>query len=155
MRFSDGGMAVNNPTGLAYHEYLKIWGRGRCIRRVTCRTTKITKREIELDTPLDCVVSIGTGAPVVKTQEKGIKDFVLSVIESATSVARVDDIMADFLSPEVYHRFNVVDDAFDVILDETRDDKILAMEEATDAYVLANEEALAKVAHCLMQPPAE
>jgi len=131
MRFSDGGMAVNNPTGLAYHEYLKIWGR---------------------DTPLDCIVSIGTGAPVVKTQEKGIKDFVLSVIESATSVARVDDIMMDFLSPEVYYRFNVVDDAFDVILDETRDDKILAMEEATDAYVQANEVRLAKVAECLMRP---
>ena len=28
MRFSDGGMAVNNPTGVAYHEFKNIWGKG-------------------------------------------------------------------------------------------------------------------------------
>ena len=99
---------------------------------------------------MDCIISIGTGAFATKQQGKGIKDFVLSVIESATSVARVDDIMEDFLSPDVYYRFNVVGDAFDVILDETRDDKILAMEQATEEYVKVNAERLSKAAATLV-----
>lgn len=108
-----------------------------------------------LDTPLDCVVSVGTGAPEVKVQTKSIKDFVLSVIESATSVARVDDIMEDFLQPDVYYRFNVIDDAFDVILDETRDDKIQAMEDATQRYIEMNEKRFIAVAEKLLSPSVE
>lgn len=114
MRFSDGGMAVNNPTGLAYHEALRIWGKDR---------------------PIDCIVSVGTGGVEDKAQSKGIKDFVLSVIESATSVARIDDVMEDFFGKEIYYRFNVVDDSFDVILDETRDERLQAMTDASNRYV--------------------
>jgi len=108
---------------------------------------------IVLDVPLDCVVSIGTGAPEIKTQTKSIKDFVLSIIESATSVSRVDEIMEDFLSPDVYFRFNVVNDAFDVILDEIRDEKISAMEDAARLYVKANSERLDTLCKVLMSPP--
>ena len=70
-----------------------------------------------------------------KAQSKGIKDFVLSVIESATSVARIDDVMEDFFGKEIYYRFNVVDDSFDVILDETRDERLQAMTDASNRYV--------------------
>ena len=106
----------------------------------------------EIDAQLDCVVSVGTGAKEVKFLAKSIKDFVLSVVESATSVARVDDIMEDFLRPEVYYRFNVVSDAFDVILDETRADKIAAMEEASQLYIQQNEKRFEQLASTLMSP---
>lgn len=114
MRFSDGGMAVNNPTGLALHEAHRIWGKDR---------------------PIDCIVSVGTGGVSDKVQSKGLKDFVLAVIESATSVARIDDVMEDFFGTEKYFRFNVVDDSFDVILDETRDERLQAMTDASIRYV--------------------
>jgi len=131
MRFSDGGMAVNNPTGLAYHEALKIWGKDR---------------------PIDCIVSVGTGGVEDKQQSKGIKDFVLSVIESATSVARIDDVMEDFFGKEIYFRFNVVDDAFDVILDETRDARLQAMTDASNRYVEQEVERLTKCSAILGGP---
>ena len=59
----------------------------------------------------------------------------MSVIECATSTARVDDIMEDFFDSSIYFRFNVFDDVFDTMLDEIRDDKILQMELATARYV--------------------
>lgn len=104
---------------------------------------------------MDCIVSVGTGAIVPKQQTKSIKDFVLSVIESATSVARVDDIMEDFLPSDVYYRFNVSDDAFDVILDETRDDKIAAMEMATTQRILQCSDRIQQLANLLTSPQRE
>ena len=110
---------------------------------------------IGVDAKLDCVVSIGTGAPIPKNQTKSIKDYVLSVIESATSVERVDEIMQDFLSPDVYYRFNVVHDSFDVILDETGDEKIGAMESATVAYLESISDRVSKLATILTSPGKE
>lgn len=104
---------------------------------------------------MDCLVSIGTGAPNSKNQTKSVKDYILSVIESATSVQRVDEIMKDFLSPDVYYRFNVIDDAFDVILDETRDERIEAMENASRAYCESVSDRIDELAKVLNSPAKE
>jgi hypothetical protein len=104
---------------------------------------------------LDCLVSVGTGLVPPKVQNKSFKDFVLSVIESATSVSRVDEIMEDFLPKDVYYRFNVMDDAFDVILDETRDEKMTDMEQASTRYVESISDRLDQLTISLMSKAKE
>lgn len=112
-RFTDGALLANNPSGMAFHEMKMLWG-GNC--------------------EIDCFLSLGTGRPLIKKQKKGIKDFVKSVIESATDVTLVSDMLEDFLSPEIYFRLNPTGDSFDVLLDETRTEKLDAIKAAASQY---------------------
>mgnify|MGYP002386189839 FL=1 len=132
---------INNPTGVAIHECKRIWP-GRA---------------------LDCVLSLGTGEPPPKTQSGGIKDTLLSVVESCCSVDRVDELLRvrrrrpscaaatplvavclrasdlqEFLDPSKYYRFNPRGKAFDCELDETNLEKIQAMASASAAWTEEN-----------------
>jgi calcium-independent phospholipase A2-gamma len=75
----DGSVLINNPCALAIHEARRIWGP---------------------TTPLECVVSLGTGRPLRRTEltEKvSWLDMANTVINSATDSTRVHHILKDLL----------------------------------------------------------
>lgn len=104
----DGGVMVNNPTSVALSEARTIWK----------------------DTPLQCVVSIGTGITITSLSQEAIGDKycssltvdptgkakpvtslswkgkLLKVLDSATDTEAVHYTMRELLPPNVYFRFN-------------------------------------------------
>eukprot|EP00026_Physarum_polycephalum_P000944 Phypoly_transcript_00945.p1 GENE.Phypoly_transcript_00945~~Phypoly_transcript_00945.p1 ORF type:complete len:1032 (+),score=176.72 Phypoly_transcript_00945:541-3636(+) len=117
-RFQDGGIVANNPTAVAFHEAKKIWGP---------------------DVKIECMVSLGTGRPPSKPTKNSIKDTIITLVDSATSTERVHEVMEDVLPPGRYFRINPTDEAFSVELDETRPDKLEAMQIAARKFCLENE----------------
>lgn len=100
----DGGIIVNNPTAVAIGEAKTLWA----------------------DTPIQCVVSIGTGITlssrtsstagtgqedVFEKAESGEKYLswkgkFLKVLDSATDTESVHNTLNELLEPDVYFRFN-------------------------------------------------
>nr|CAB3264983.1 calcium-independent phospholipase A2-gamma-like [Phallusia mammillata] len=85
----DGGLLTNNPTGVALNECSLLWP----------------------NSPIQCVVSVGTGRyePNVgptSDQFLTLKDKLLKVVDSATSVSEVHTVMYDLLPDGTYFRFN-------------------------------------------------
>lgn len=98
---------------------------------------------------IDCIVSIGTG--VVPTKEKQgnyVERTIVELIECASSVERVHEFMTDVYPPEMYFRFNPVDERFACELDEYRKEKLDEMRDAAREYCERNHsrfEELAKI----------
>lgn len=126
----DGGLLINNPTALAIHECKCLWP----------------------DTPLECVVSLGTGR--IETTGKtsatytSLKTKLTNVISSATDTEEVHAMLDAFLPPDTYFRFNPFVNE-DVSMDESRQEKLNMLQAEGIRYLERNEEKLKKVAGIL------
>nr|XP_020515625.1 calcium-independent phospholipase A2-gamma-like [Labrus bergylta] len=126
----DGGLLINNPTALAVHESKCLWP----------------------NTPLECVVSLGTGRFETPGRNSvaytSLKNKINNVISSATDTEEVHAMLDAFLPPNTYFRFNpYMSD--DIAMDENRQEKLNMLQAEGDRYLERNEEKLKKVARIL------
>uniref|UniRef100_A0AAQ4PK06 PNPLA domain-containing protein n=1 Tax=Gasterosteus aculeatus aculeatus TaxID=481459 RepID=A0AAQ4PK06_GASAC len=122
----DGGLLINNPTALAIHECKCLWP----------------------DTPLECVVSLGTGRFETpgnnSTTHTSLKTKLTNVISSATDTEEVHAMLDAFLPPDTYFRFNPFMNE-DISMDESRHEKLSLLQADGLRYLERNEEKLKKV----------
>lgn len=71
------------------------------------------------------------------------------MIECATSVDRIHDLMADSWSDDIYFRYNPQDDRYNCELDESRKEKLEEMREAARDFIKLNENSFAKLCNKL------
>jgi len=128
-KHQDGGCIANNPTAIAVHEAKCLWP----------------------DRKIDCIVSMGTGKPPTRENKAGfLERTVMEMIESATSVDRIHELMADTYSDSVYFRFNPLDERYNCLLDESRKEKLEDMREAARDYVKECEDRFIQLGKILM-----
>lgn len=128
----DGGLLLNNPSALAMHECKCIWP----------------------DTPLECIVSLGTGryeSDVRNTATyTSLKTKLSNVISSATDTEEVHIMLDGLLPPDTYFRFNPVI-CENIPLDESRNEKLDQLQLEGMKYIERNEQKMKKVAKILSQ----
>ncbi|XP_036374229.1 calcium-independent phospholipase A2-gamma [Megalops cyprinoides] len=127
----DGGLLINNPTALAIHECRCLWP----------------------NTPLQCVVSLGTGrfeSPGNSATYTSLKAKLSNVISSATDTEEVHTMLDGLLPPDTYFRFNPYMNE-DIPLDESRREKLNLLQTEGMRYLERNEDKLKKAAGVLLQ----
>ncbi|XP_061534017.1 calcium-independent phospholipase A2-gamma-like [Phycodurus eques] len=127
----DGGLLINNPTALAIHECKCLWP----------------------NTPLECVVSVGTGRFETAGKSNSgtstsLKTKINNVISSATDTEEVHAMLDGFLPADTYFRFNPYVSE-DISIDDNRQDKLNLLQAEGFRYLERNEEKLRKVARIL------
>ncbi|KAG5274147.1 hypothetical protein AALO_G00159700 [Alosa alosa] len=126
----DGGLLINNPTALAIHECRCLWPK----------------------TPLQCVVSLGTGRfeTVGKNNatHTSLKTKLTNIISSATDTEEVHTMLDELLPANTYFRFNPHMPE-EISLDESRQEKLSLLQAEGLRYLERNEEKLRKAARFL------
>lgn len=127
-----GGITANNPAGVAIHEAKCLW----------------KDREIE------CIVSIGTGSPLIKSVKNKafLPSLLRTLVRATTSPKAVHDILTDLLPENKYYRFNPVNDAMECGLDETNEERLRNVQEATRKYLEEIHEQVAQLCEILKNP---
>uniref|UniRef100_A0A4W3IWL6 Patatin like phospholipase domain containing 8 n=1 Tax=Callorhinchus milii TaxID=7868 RepID=A0A4W3IWL6_CALMI len=128
----DGGLLINNPCALAIHECKCLWP----------------------NTPLQCVISLGTGRYETLGKNSAtytsLKTKLTNVISSATDTEEVHTMLDALLPPNTYFRFNPFMSE-DVVLDESRREKLNQLQMDGTRYLERNELKLKKAAEVLCQ----
>ncbi|XP_007504198.1 calcium-independent phospholipase A2-gamma isoform X2 [Monodelphis domestica] len=129
----DGGLLLNNPTALAMHECKCLWP----------------------DTPLQCIVSLGTGRYEGDVRNysmtaTSLRSKLSTVISSATDTEEVHIMLDDFLPPDTYFRINPVMRE-NIPLDESRNEKLDFLQSESIKYLERNEEKIKKLTKILTQ----
>ncbi|XP_019750363.1 calcium-independent phospholipase A2-gamma-like isoform X1 [Hippocampus comes] len=127
----DGGLLINNPTALAIHESKCLWP----------------------NTPLECVVSVGTGRFETAGKSNSgtytsLKTKINNVISSATDTEEVHAMLDSFLPADAYFRFNPYVSE-DIAIDDNRQEKMALLQAEGFRYLERNEEKLRKAAAIL------
>ncbi|KAK9880476.1 hypothetical protein WA026_011719 [Henosepilachna vigintioctopunctata] len=132
----DGGILVNNPTAVAIHEAKLLWPH----------------------TPLQCVVSFGTGRTVPNPTDTNVepeavsasswKSKFLAVIDSATDTEGVHSMLSDLLPPKTYYRFNPYLTEM-LAISEISPEKMTQLKRDALMYLRRNEEKFQEAANSL------
>ncbi|XP_059894416.1 calcium-independent phospholipase A2-gamma [Gadus macrocephalus] len=129
----DGGLLINNPTALAIHECKCLWP----------------------DTPLQCVVSLGTGryddGGKHSATYTSLRTKLTHIISSATDTEEVHTMLDALLPPDTYFRFNPLLSE-DVPLDESRSERLNFLKSEGERYMLRNDAKLRRAAAVLAAP---
>ncbi|EDV25914.1 uncharacterized protein TRIADDRAFT_3592, partial [Trichoplax adhaerens] len=115
--FLDGGLVSNNPAAVALHECKLLWP----------------------DTPIKCLVSLGTGYYCPSSDQEVKFDGSLSnkfkiIIDSATDTLKIHNVLKDILPAGAYYRFNPPLSR-QVAINESREDFLKQMQEDTQSYI--------------------
>ncbi|XP_074124398.1 calcium-independent phospholipase A2-gamma isoform X1 [Sminthopsis crassicaudata] len=128
----DGGLLLNNPSALAMHECKCLWP----------------------DTPLQCIVSLGTGRYEGDVRSNltstSLRSKLSAVISSATDTEEVHIMLDGFLPPDTYFRINPVMRE-NIPLDENRNEKLDFLQLEGIQYLERNEEKMKKLVKILTQ----
>ncbi|KAK9861855.1 hypothetical protein WJX84_002096 [Apatococcus fuscideae] len=135
-RFQDGASTANNPAGLAIQEARSLWP----------------------DSPIDCLVSLGSGnIPLTKREKNAVSSYLDTgsvLIESACDVSRVDAMLSTLL-PMIpnfkYFRFCATDPRCGMELDEIDPAIWELLEAATDDYIEREDARLDAAASWLIE----
>lgn len=133
LQLMDGGVVANNPAAIAYHEYLKIWGRG---------------------VPVTLLLSLGTGVPstLAVPKERGIMETFEQLVDAALSQDRVHEILTDALPPGTpYFRLQPTGPQFASRLDEIRKTELLKAQASARAWIAENDATFQKIAALLKE----
>ncbi|CAL8359326.1 unnamed protein product [Lota lota] len=126
----DGGLLINNPTALAIHECQCLWP----------------------GMPLECVVSLGTGRFVTPGKHSAthtsLKTKLVNVISSATDTEDTHTMLDALLPTGTYFRFNPYMSE-EILLDESRQEKLNLLQAEAQRYLGRNEEKMKKAAAIL------
>ncbi|XP_018574389.1 calcium-independent phospholipase A2-gamma-like [Anoplophora glabripennis] len=138
----DGGILVNNPTAIALHEVKLIWP----------------------NTPIQCVMSFGTGrtvpSPVEFSKQLEKEDNASSstswankfykILDSATDTEGVHTMLNDLLPGDVYYRFNpYLTEMLSMV--ETDSQKLEQLRRDAIMYLRRNEDKFQEAARVLMK----
>lgn len=129
----DGGILSNNPSGVALFECRTLWP----------------------DTPVQCVVSLGTGRyePFIGPNSSNflsLKNKILKIVDSATGTSEVHTILYNLLPRRTYFRFNPFIRE-QLYLDEFNPEKLDQLVEDTDRYIRRNSFKFEKCVELLLK----
>lgn len=128
----DGGMLVNNATGLAYAEANQLWP----------------------NEPVQCVVSVGSGKfkpnDVMKANATSLYEKAHGLVYSATDTESIHMILQNLI-PNDYYRFNP-QLSENILISENRKMKLDQLRLEAKQYMINNEMMLKQVAYKLTQP---
>eukprot|EP00009_Paramoeba_aestuarina_P009983 CAMPEP_0201541646 /NCGR_PEP_ID=MMETSP0161_2-20130828/71589_1 /ASSEMBLY_ACC=CAM_ASM_000251 /TAXON_ID=180227 /ORGANISM="Neoparamoeba aestuarina, Strain SoJaBio B1-5/56/2" /LENGTH=249 /DNA_ID=CAMNT_0047949195 /DNA_START=1569 /DNA_END=2318 /DNA_ORIENTATION=- len=131
-RQQDGGLLHNNPSGIALHEFLRLFGPQQKIA---------------------CFLNVGTGRPPVqKTPNTGLKNILNALVKSATSSEKIAECLQDslHLAGIPFYALNPTDPCFDVGILELREEILRNMEEQVALYVKKESALIAQVCEHLV-----
>eukprot|EP00008_Paramoeba_atlantica_P005146 CAMPEP_0201484040 /NCGR_PEP_ID=MMETSP0151_2-20130828/8233_1 /ASSEMBLY_ACC=CAM_ASM_000257 /TAXON_ID=200890 /ORGANISM="Paramoeba atlantica, Strain 621/1 / CCAP 1560/9" /LENGTH=377 /DNA_ID=CAMNT_0047867489 /DNA_START=74 /DNA_END=1207 /DNA_ORIENTATION=+ len=131
-RQCDGGLLHNNPSGVALHESLKLFGS---------------------ETPISVILNVGTGRfPVGTTDNTGLKCILNALVRSASSSEKIAHVLEDSLALAGIPFFclNPVDPVFDCGILELREEVLNGMEAYVEEFVKQNKEKIAEICKRLL-----
>jgi calcium-independent phospholipase A2-gamma len=137
MLHQDGGILFNNPAAVAIHEARLLWP----------------------ETPIQCVLSFGTGRTVPLPVDPNSKTAIMSsswkkkfyaIIESATDTEGVHTMLSDLLPEKIYYRFNpYLTEMLDIA--EINSKKLEQLKRDAVMYLRRNEDKFQEAAKVLIE----
>ena len=144
---------TNNPTAVALHEARLLWGTKAPIQTVVSLGTGLysappTNTNTTINSNYD--VMKGGFPPTSFPRSTSLKEKLTKIVLSATDTEAVHTIMKDLLPTETYFRLNPTLSE-DIVMDESKPEKLDILVREAENYVAANEWKLQLAAASLVQ----